>query len=330
MEAAEGAHGDARQARASATRSSPTAASPARCREVGDHFVGVEIADNVRVTRAEVRHRQRAAQGHAEVRLIRPPTRSAIRKGGSRGMPRCSEFARWKYFLILAVVLLWRGSRAAQRLPEGSLRPGHRQPHRQAGCGAGGVRARRTGQDGLHPKAVAIEGSNLMARMTNLGEAEQGQHPAAQLAGRGLHRRVEPGLHRARNGCRVLGGKPMVLEPGPAGRRAFRATGGPEGGAAEEASVTFAGDVRATLPHFDRIPTRAMQVQPDAPSSATLRASPPPATRWNKARNAIAQSQPAWWSTPATAHRGHDPRRQARQSAPPTRAGRTSPPCATA
>ena len=125
--------------------------------------------------------------------------------------------ARWKYFLILAVVLLG----VVHALPNAYqkiLRPGHRQPHRQAGCGAG-TRARRAGQGRLHPKAVAIDGAaTWMARMTNLDEQNKANILLRNLLGEDHTVALNP-THRARNGCRGHGADAAGLDQ--KGRRAL-------------------------------------------------------------------------------------------------------------
>jgi preprotein translocase subunit SecD len=199
------------------------------------------------------------------------------------------EFPRWKYFLILAVVLLG----VVYALPNAY----QKDPSVQ-------VTANRTGKldaalvarvsdelakGGLHPKGVAIEGDNLMARMSNLDEQNRANNLLRNSLGEdytvalNLASTVPPWLAR-------LGGKPMVLGLDLQGGVHF-VLQADQKAALQKRVDAFAEDIRATL-RDNRIPYQGVQVQPGNTIVATLGQSAA-GDALNKARNAIAQSQPS-------------------------------------
>ncbi len=198
------------------------------------------------------------------------------------------EFARWKYFLILAVVLLG----VVYALPNAY----QKDPSVQ-------VTANRTGKldaalvarvrdelakGGLHPKGVAIEGDSLMARMVNLDEQNKANNLLRNSLGEdytvalNLASTVPPWLAR-------LGGKPMVLGLDLQGGVHF-VLQADQKAALQKRVDAFAEDIRATL-RDNRIPYQGVQVQPGNTIVATLGQSAA-GDALEKARNAIAQSQP--------------------------------------
>ena len=198
------------------------------------------------------------------------------------------EFARWKYFLILAVVLLG----VVYALPNAY----QKDPSVQ-------VTANRTGKldaalvarvrdelakGGLHPKGVAIEGDNLMARMVNLDEQNKANNLLRNSLGEdytvalNLASTVPPWLAH-------LGGKPMVLGLDLQGGVHF-VLQADQKAALQKRVDAFAEDIRATL-RDNRIPYQGVQVQPGNTIVATLGQSAA-GDALVKARNAIAQSQP--------------------------------------
>ena len=198
------------------------------------------------------------------------------------------EFARWKYFLILVVVLLG----VVYALPNAY----QKDPSVQ-------VTANRTGKldaalvarvrdelvkDGLHPKAVAIEGSNLMARMTNLDE----QNKANILLRNSLGEDYTVALNLASTvpeWLSRLGGKPMVLGLDLQGGVHF-VLQVDQKAALQKRVDSFAEDVRSTL-RDNRIPYQAVELRPGNTIVATLGASAGDDAR-DKARAAIAQAEP--------------------------------------
>jgi len=198
------------------------------------------------------------------------------------------EFARWKYFLILAVVLIG----VVYALPNAY----QKDPSVQ-------VTANRTGKldtalvarvrdelakGGLHPKGVAIEGDSLMARMVNLDEQSKANNLLRNSLGEdytvalNLASTVPPWLAH-------LGGKPMVLGLDLQGGVHF-VLQADQKAALQKRVDAFAEDIRATL-RDNRIPYQGVQVQPGNTIVATLGQSAA-GDALVKARNAIAQSQP--------------------------------------
>ena len=198
------------------------------------------------------------------------------------------EFARWKYFLILAVVLFG----VIYALPNAY----QKDPSVQ-------VTANRTGkldaalvarvQDelvkaGLHPKAVAIEGNNLMARMNNLDEQNKANNLLRTSLGEdytvalNLASTVPPWLAK-------LGGKPMVLGLDLQGGVHF-VLQVDQKAALQKRVDSFAEDVRSTL-RDNRIPYQAVELRPGNTIVATLGASAGD-DALDKARAAIAQAEP--------------------------------------
>jgi preprotein translocase subunit SecD len=198
------------------------------------------------------------------------------------------EFARWKYFLILAVVLLG----VVYALPNAY----QKDPSVQ-------VTANRTGKldaalvarvrdelakGGLHPKGVAIEGDSLMARMVNLDEQNKANNLLRNSLGEdytvalNLASTVPPWLAH-------LGGKPMVLGLDLQGGVHF-VLQADQKAALQKRVDAFAEDIRATL-RDNRIPYQGVQVLPGNTIVATLGESAA-GDAVAKARNAIAQSQP--------------------------------------
>jgi preprotein translocase subunit SecD len=198
------------------------------------------------------------------------------------------EFARWKYFLILAVVLLG----ALYALPNVY----QKDPSVQVTANRNGkldaalvARVRdELVKDGLHPKAVAIEGDNLMARMNDLGEQNKANNLLRGSLGEdytvalNLASTVPPWLAK-------LGGKPMVLGLDLQGGVHF-VLQVDQKAALQKRINAFAEDVRATL-RDDRIPYQGVEVRPGNTIVATLGQSAA-GDALDKARNAIAQSQP--------------------------------------
>ena len=198
------------------------------------------------------------------------------------------EFARWKYFLILAVVLLG----VVYALPNAY----QKDPSVQ-------VTANRTGKldaalvarvrdelvkDGLHPKAVAIEGSNLMARMTNLDE----QNKANILLRNSLGEDYTVALNLASTvpeWLSRLGGKPMVLGLDLQGGVHF-VLQVDQKAALQKRIDSFAEDVRSTL-RDNRIPYQGVEVRPGNIIVATLGPSAG-GDALDKARAAIARAEP--------------------------------------
>ncbi len=198
------------------------------------------------------------------------------------------EFARWKYFLILAVVLLG----VVYALPNAY----QKDPSVQ-------VTANRTGKldaalvarvrdelvkDGLHPKAVAIEGSNLMARMTNLDE----QNKANILLRNSLGEDYTVALNLASTvpeWLSRLGGKPMVLGLDLQGGVHF-VLQVDQKAALQKRVDSFAEDVRSTL-RDNRIPYQGVEVRPGNIIVATLGPSAG-GDALDKARAAIARAEP--------------------------------------
>ena len=198
------------------------------------------------------------------------------------------EFARWKYFLILAVVLLG----VVYALPNAY----QKDPSVQ-------VTANRTGKldaalvarvrdelvkDGLHPKAVAIEGSNLMARMTNLDE----QNKANILLRNSLGEDYTVALNLASTvpeWLSRLGGKPMVLGLDLQGGVHF-VLQVDQKAALQKRINSFAEDVRSTL-RDNRIPYQGVEVRPGNIIVATLGPSAG-GDALDKARAAIARAEP--------------------------------------
>lgn len=197
------------------------------------------------------------------------------------------EFARWKYFLILAVVLLG----VVYALPNAY----QKDPSVQ-------ITANRTGKldaalvarvrnelvkDGLHPKGVAIEGDNLMVRMHDLNE----QNKANNLLRGSLGEDYTAALNLASTvppWLASLGGKPMVLGLDLQGGVHF-VLQADQKAALQKRVDAFAEDIRATL-RDNHIPYQGVQVQPGNTIVATLGQSAGD-DALNKARNAIAQSQ---------------------------------------
>ena len=198
------------------------------------------------------------------------------------------EFARWKYFLILVVVLLG----VVYALPNAY----QKDPSVQ-------VTANRTGKldaalvarvrdelvkDGLHPKAVAIEGSNLMARMTNLDE----QNKANILLRNSLGEDYTVALNLASTvpeWLSRLGGKPMVLGLDLQGGVHF-VLQVDQKAALQKRIDSFAEDVRSTL-RDNRIPYQGVEVRPGNIIVATLGPSAG-GDALDKARAAIARAEP--------------------------------------
>ena len=198
------------------------------------------------------------------------------------------EFARWKYFLILAVVLLG----VVYALPNAY----QKDPSVQ-------VTANRTGKldaalvarvrdelvkDGLHPKAVAIEGSNLMARMTSLDE----QNKANILLRNSLGEDYTVALNLASTvpeWLSRLGGKPMVLGLDLQGGVHF-VLQVDQKAALQKRIDSFAEDVRSTL-RDNRIPYQGVEVRPGNIIVATLGPSAG-GDALDKARAAIARAEP--------------------------------------
>ena len=198
------------------------------------------------------------------------------------------EFARLKYFLILVVVLLG----VVYALPNAY----QKDPSVQ-------VTANRTGKldaalvarvrdelvkDGLHPKAVAIEGSNLMARMTNLDE----QNKANILLRNSLGEDYTVALNLASTvpeWLSRLGGKPMVLGLDLQGGVHF-VLQVDQKAALQKRIDSFAEDVRSTL-RDNRIPYQGVEVRPGNIIVATLGPSAG-GDALDKARAAIARAEP--------------------------------------
>ena len=198
------------------------------------------------------------------------------------------EFARWKYFLIVAVVLLG----VVYALPNAY----QKDPSVQ-------VTANRTGKldatlvtrvrdelvkQGLHPKGVAIEGDNLMARMSNLDEQNKANNLLRNSLGEdytvalNLASTVPPWLAR-------LGGKPMVLGLDLQGGVHF-VLQVDQKAALQKRVDAFAEDVRATL-RDNRIAYQGVEIQPGNTIVATLAPSAGTGAA-DKARAVIAESQP--------------------------------------
>jgi len=198
------------------------------------------------------------------------------------------EFARWKYFLILAVVLL----SVVYALPNAY----QKDPSVQ-------VTANRTGKldaalvtrvggelskAGLHPKSVAIEGNNLMARMNNLDE----QSKANNLLRNSLGEDYTVALNLAStvpDWLAKLGGKPMVLGLDLQGGVHF-VLQVDQKAALQKRVDAFAEDVRATL-RDNRIAYQGVDVRPGNTIVATLSPSAG-GDALDKARAAIAQAEP--------------------------------------
>ncbi|MFT3898253.1 MAG: protein translocase subunit SecD [Thermomonas sp.] len=198
------------------------------------------------------------------------------------------EFPRWKYFLILVVVLLG----VVYALPNAY----QKDPSVQVTANRGGkldaalvARVRdELAKDGLRPKAVAIEGDNLMARMTDLEE----QSKANNLLRNSLGEDYNVALNLAStvpNWLSKLGGKPMVLGLDLQGGVHF-VLQVDQKAALQKRVDGFADDIRATL-RDSRIAYQGVEVQPGNTIVATLGSSAGDAL--DKARNAIAKSQPA-------------------------------------
>jgi len=199
------------------------------------------------------------------------------------------EFARWKYFLILVVVLL----SAVYALPNAYQKdPSVQVTANRSGKLDAALVARVRDElvkDGLHPKGVAIEGKSLMARMNNLDE----QNKANNLLRNSLGEDYTVALNL---GSTVpgwlagLGGKPMVLGLDLQGGVHF-VLQVDQKAALQKRVDSFAEDVRATL-RDNRIPYQGVEVRPGNTIVATLGPSAG-ADGATKARNAIAQSQPS-------------------------------------
>jgi preprotein translocase subunit SecD len=198
------------------------------------------------------------------------------------------EFARWKYFLILAVVLLG----AVYALPNAYQKdPSVQVTANRTGKLDAALVARVRGElakDGLHPKGVAIEGDSLMARMNNLDEQNKANNLLRGSLGEdytvalNLASTVPPWLAK-------LGGKPMVLGLDLQGGVHF-VLQVDQKAALQKRINAFAEDVRATL-RDNRIPYQGVEVRPGNTIVATLGQSAA-GDALDKARNAIAQSQP--------------------------------------
>jgi preprotein translocase subunit SecD len=198
------------------------------------------------------------------------------------------EFPRWKYVLILVVVLLG----VLYALPNAY----QKDPSVQVTANRGGkldaalvARVRdELVKDGLHPKGVAIEGNNLMARMNNLDE----QNKANNLLRNSLGEDYTVALNLAStvpDWLAKLGGKPMVLGLDLQGGVHF-VLQVDQKAALQKRVDAFAEDIRATL-RDNRIAYQGVDVQPGNRIVATLGPSAG-SDALDKARNAIAQSQP--------------------------------------
>jgi preprotein translocase subunit SecD len=198
------------------------------------------------------------------------------------------EFPRWKYFLILAVVLLgvvYALPNAYQKDPSVQV-----TANRNGKLDAALVERVRDelSKAGLHPKAVDIEGDNLMARMNDLGEQNKANNLLRGSLGEdytvalNLASTVPPWLAK-------LGGKPMVLGLDLQGGVHF-VLQVDQKAALQKRVDAFAEDVRATL-RDNRIAYQGVEVRPGNTIVATL-ASSAGEDALDKARNAIAQSQP--------------------------------------
>ena len=195
------------------------------------------------------------------------------------------EFARWKYFLILAVVLLG----VVYALPNAYQKdPSVQVTANRNGKLDAALVTRVSGElvkDGLHPKGVAIEGSSLMARMNNLDE----QNKANNLLRDSLGEDYNVALNLAStvpSWLSRLGGKPMVLGLDLQGGVHF-VLQADQKAALQKRVDAFAEDIRSTL-RDNRIIYQSVQVQPGNTIVATLAPSADP----DKARAAIAKSQP--------------------------------------
>ena len=198
------------------------------------------------------------------------------------------EFARWKYFLILAVVLLG----VVYALPNAYQKdPSVQVTANRNGKLDAALVTRVSGElvkDGLHPKGVAIEGSSLMARMNNLDE----QNKANNLLRDSLGEDYNVALNLAStvpSWLSRLGGKPMVLGLDLQGGVHF-VLQVDQKAALQKRVDSFAEDVRATL-RDNRIPYQGVEVQPGNTIVATLGSSAATGAL-DKARAAIAQAEP--------------------------------------
>jgi preprotein translocase subunit SecD len=198
------------------------------------------------------------------------------------------EFARWKYFLILAVVLLgvvYALPNAYQKDPSVQV-----TANRNGKLDAALVTRVRgeLAKDGLHPKGVAIEGNNLMARMNNLDEQNKANNLLRNSLGEdytvalNLASTVPPWLAK-------LGGKPMVLGLDLQGGVHF-VLQVDQKAALQKRIDSFAEDVRSTL-RDNRISYQGVEVRPGNVIVATLGPSAATGTL-DKARAAIAQAEP--------------------------------------
>ena len=198
------------------------------------------------------------------------------------------EFARWKYFLILAVVLLgvvYALPNAYQKDPSVQV-----TANRNGKLDAALVTRVRgeLAKDGLHPKGVAIEGDNLMVRMGDLDE----QNKASNLLRNSLGEDYTAALNLASTvppWLAKLGGKPMVLGLDLQGGVHF-VLQVDQKAALQKRVDSFAEDVRATL-RDNRIPYQGVEVQPGNTIVATLGSSAATGAL-DKARAAIAQAEP--------------------------------------
>jgi preprotein translocase subunit SecD len=198
------------------------------------------------------------------------------------------EFARWKYFLIVAVVVLgviYAMPNAYQKDP--SVQVTANRTGKLDAALVARVRDELV-KDGLHPKGVAIEGDNLMARMPDLNE----QNKANNLLRNSLGEDYTVALNLAStvpDWLARLGGKPMVLGLDLQGGVHF-VLQVDQKAALQKRIDAFAEDVRATL-RDNRIAYQGVEIRPGNTIVATLAPSAGEGAA-DKARAVISESQP--------------------------------------